>query len=75
MRDFVVECRPEPCRGLIPVRFGQPGQMHLVADVLDRWDGDDHRYFRVCTEDGAVYILRQDLRDDRWWIQFYQRAS
>jgi hypothetical protein len=47
--------------------------MREVVDVLDRWDGDDHHYFRVRAADGATYILRQDLADASWRLQFYRR--
>ena len=71
MADFVVECRSESRDGAVPARFGRPGHMREIVDVLDRWDGDDHRYFRVRGEDGATYILRQDLSDASWRLHFF----
>jgi hypothetical protein len=47
--------------------------MREVVDILDRWDGEDHRYFRVLGDDGSTYILRQDLADASWRLQFYRR--
>lgn len=47
--------------------------MREVTDILDRWDGEDHRYFRVRGDDGSTYILRQDLADASWRLQFYRR--
>ena len=74
MRDLVVECRLDPMRGPLPQRFGWPGRMHEVAEVLDCWDGDDHRYVRVRGVDGGQYILRQDLAGGRWELHSYRRA-
>ncbi len=71
--DFVVECRSEAGCAAIPVRFGRPGRMREVVDILDRWDGEDHRYFRVRGDDGSIYILCQDLADASWRLHFYRR--
>ncbi len=73
MAHLVVECHPESRRGELPVRFGSPGCMRGVAEVLDCWHGDGHRDFRVRGDDGALYILRHDLRVDRWQIHFFRR--
>jgi hypothetical protein len=73
--DFVVECRSEPRCAALPVRFGRPGRMREVVEILDRWDGEDHRYFRVLGDDGSTYILRQDLGDASWRVQFYRRGG
>jgi hypothetical protein len=37
-----------------------------VREVLDRWLGEDHRYFKVTGDDGNRYILRRDDYHDRW---------
>jgi len=71
--DFVVECRSEARCAAIPVRFGRPGRMREVVDILDCWDGEDHRYFRVRGDDGSTYILCQDLADASWRLRFYRR--
>jgi archaemetzincin len=46
-----------------------------VAEVLDRWHGIDHRYFKVRAMDGAVYILRHDTTADRWEITLFQQPG
>ena len=74
MLDLVVECRPDATGGQLPVRFGWPGRMSDVAETLDCWEGDDHRYYRVRTRDGAHFILRQDLGAGRWQLHFFRRA-
>ncbi|WP_373499669.1 hypothetical protein [Desulfococcus sp.] len=44
-----------------------------VAEIIDRWLGPDHRYFKVAGEDGGVYILRNDLANSSWELVFYSR--
>lgn len=75
MSDFVVECRSDSRTGRVPARFGWPGRMRAVAAVLDHWEGEQHRYFRVRTEDGAIYILRQDRAVDRWQNHFFEDGA
>ena len=38
----------------------------FVEEVLDTWQGPDHRYFKLKGDDGKVYILRQDTAAGRW---------
>lgn len=54
------------------VRVGD-GRME-VAEILDRWLGPDHRYFKVRDADGATYILRHDLVEDRWELELYEET-
>jgi len=37
-----------------------------VREIVDRWLGEDHAYFKVTGEDGVRYILRRDDRRDQW---------
>jgi len=37
-----------------------------VEEILDRWLGPDHRYFKVSADDGCAYILRHDTASDTW---------
>ena len=71
--SLIVESRPDPRRGELPLRFGWPGRMLRVNEVLDSWIGERHRDFRVIAEDRAVYILRHDLDEDTWRIHFFRQ--
>lgn len=76
--ELRVECedgRGAAGEGGEPVRFGRPGAMQEVVEVLDRWFGADHRYFRVRTADGAQYVLRHDERTDAWQIAFFEEEG
>ena len=61
MSRFLVESHAENW-GRVPTRFGRPGEMREVAEILDRWPGDDHCYFRVAADagTGAVYVYRNE---------------
>jgi len=44
----------------------------LVAEVLDRWTGADHCYFKVRGEDGNLYILRRDEAGRQWELTMFK---
>jgi len=49
-----------------PVAFHLGERRITVREVLDRWHGEDHAYFKLTGEDGTVYIIRQDRSSDIW---------
>lgn len=57
-----------------PQRFYLGERAVDVQEVLDRWLGPDHRYFKLIGNDGSTYILRQDTVADRWELTMYQRG-
>jgi hypothetical protein len=69
---FAVECERDPKRGEIPARFGWPGRMQRVVELIDRWEGDEDVYFRVRTDDASTYILRQNRDSGMWQIHFFR---
>ncbi len=73
MTGLVVELRPDPKRGSVPVRFGPPGGRQQEVDaVLDWWPGEGHRYFRVRVRDGSQFVLRQDLETGEWRMDWFR---
>jgi hypothetical protein len=52
-----------------PRRFELDGRWVEVVEVIDRWFGVDHRYFKVRGDDGAVYLLRYDNETERWELK------
>ncbi len=72
MSEFAVECRSDPQRGEVPVRFGWPGRMRVVAELIDCWEGNDEVYFRVRADDDATYILRRSRDSGSWEIHFFR---
>lgn len=70
--DIRVECRPNHTGEETPTHLMLDGRVLEVADVIDRWLAVDHRYFKVRTADGAIYILRHDALSQRWELVMFQ---
>ena len=45
-----------------------------VETIVDRWLSPDHRYFKCHGSDGDTYILRHDVRRDRWELTLFERG-
>ena len=73
--EFAVECRNDPQQGEVPVRFGWPGRMHSVLELIDRWEGDEEIYFRVRADDHSTYILRRNRDSGVWQIHFFREEK
>ena len=58
-----------------PRRLTLGGRTVEVVEVLDRWHGPDHRYFKVAGDDGATYILRHEPPSGSWWLTLYERGA
>jgi hypothetical protein len=55
-----------------PVAF-QLGERRIpVAEVVDRWQGEDHAYFKLIGEDGMRYLIRQDRGSDTWELILFE---
>jgi len=63
--------RAEP----VPLRFGPNGSEHEVAEILDRWPGEDHLYFKVRTTEDDLYILRFDTNGQEWEISVFKEGD
>ena len=61
-----VECYSGYRAGERPEAFWLNRRRIAVREVLDRWLGEDHAYFKVTGGDGVRYILRRDDRRDQW---------
>jgi hypothetical protein len=72
--EFRVESVPDARGYRVPARVGRAGFEQRVSEVLDRWPGRDHTYFRVCTEAGDVLILRHAQPEGSWELVFFERA-
>jgi hypothetical protein len=49
-----------------PLAFRLGERRIVVREIVDRWYGEDHAYFKLTGEDGALYILRQDRWRNGW---------
>lgn len=50
--------------------FLEPNPIEVEA-ILDRWQGPDHRYFKVKGQNHKLYILRYDQQADLWELFGY----
>lgn len=55
-----------------PREFILGGNKLKVIEIIDRWRDPECNYFRVRTQDNALYILKHDLNTDLWEIVFYR---
>jgi hypothetical protein len=58
-----------------PLRFHMGGKMREVVEILDRWYGEDHDYFKVRADDGGLYVLRYGRCEDGWELMQYSAAG
>ena len=49
-----------------PRRFTSADVTVEVVEIVDRWQGPDHRYFKVRGGDGSVHLLRRDEVAGMW---------
>jgi len=49
-----------------PVAFTFGEKACDVVEIIDRWYGVDHAYFKLRASDGNFYILRHRLDDEAW---------
>ena len=58
-----------------PRSFSLDGHIYEVREILDRWFGPDHSYFKVRANDGNTYLLKYSLDDDVWTLELYRQAG
>jgi len=46
-----------------------------VLELVDRWYGPDHRYYRCRADDGDTYVLRHDERTHTWDLAAFTAAG
>ncbi len=52
-----------------------PPRAYEVKEVLDQWYGPDYQCFKVLADDGNLYILRHDQREDTWTLDSFRSTS
>jgi hypothetical protein len=61
-----VECYSGHKSNERPVRFFLGDRELEVKELVDRWYGEDHEYFKLLADDGNTYILKFQRPGDRW---------
>jgi hypothetical protein len=49
-----------------PLAFTHEGSRRTVTEIVTRWYTETHCYFRLQTDDGQRYVLRQDVNKPIW---------
>jgi len=58
-----------------PVRFQLDEHEYAVREVLDQWYGPEETFFKVCADDGNLYILRHRHAGDEWTLEAFRRQG
>jgi len=67
-----VECYADETGEETPCRLQLDERTLEVAEAIDRWLALGHRYFKVRTVDGAIYIIRHDIPLQRWELVMFE---
>lgn len=52
-----------------PIDFTVRGRKLMVEQIMDRWYGVDHSYFKVLANDQKIYLIRYDQDEDLWTLE------
>lgn len=58
-----------------PTAFSIGSHTFKIDEIVDRWYGMDHAYFKVRVDDGNLYILRYDQAGDSWELIFMEASA
>ncbi|MBI3015069.1 MAG: hypothetical protein HYY65_08445 [Candidatus Tectomicrobia bacterium] len=53
-----------------PLRFSFGNRTYEVRRILDRWYGEDHRYFKVQADNEYIYLLKYNEAEDLWTLEW-----
>jgi hypothetical protein len=52
-----------------PLHFSLDGRKRVVQNLIDRWFGPEHDYFKLLADDGKVYLLKYERFRDLWFLE------
>ena len=59
-----------------PLSFTFDDRTLEVRDIIDRWYGVEHDYFKVLAGDGTVYLIRWNRLRDLWFlVRVYEKTG
>ncbi len=59
-----------------PLAFILDGKKLEVKDIVDRWYGQDHDYFKVVASDGKIYLIKWNRSLDVWLlVDIFERVG
>lgn len=56
-----------------PVSFRIRERVFEVKEILDRWYGEDHDYFKLRADDDHTYLIRYDRKSDEWELLMMEK--
>ncbi len=51
-----------------PLHFLVDGEDIKVREIVDRWYGEDHDFFKVVGDDGHTYVLKWHRSQGEWML-------
>ncbi|MGE5110388.1 MAG: hypothetical protein ACM3JB_06000 [Acidobacteriaceae bacterium] len=50
---------------------------YIVEEVVDQWYGPEHLFFKLCANDGNLYILRHEtsVPEGTWELVSFRQAG
>ena len=58
-----------------PTDFALGERILHVREVVDRWYGEEHAYFKLLADDGNLYLIRHDIVADEWELVLFEAVS
>jgi hypothetical protein len=60
-----------------PLRFQLNDHEYMVEEVVDRWHGPEHAFFKVRADDGNLYIIRHQtsVPDGDWELVSFRQTK
>ena len=52
-----------------PIDITVRGRKLRVEEIVDRWYGVDHSYFKILANDQKIYLIRYDQDEDLWTLE------
>ncbi len=52
-----------------PINLTVRGRKLLVEEIIDRWYGVDHSYFKILANDQKIYLIRYNQDEDLWTLE------
>lgn len=77
-QTLLVECYAGYKADERPLRFrarAKDSRTFEVEEILDQWYGIGYRCFKLRADDGNIYILRHEEKEDQWVLDSFRRAT
>lgn len=70
-----IDCCADHSMNEGPTLFSLMNRSYTVEEIIDRWYGAGVVYFKILANDGNIYLLKHDERQDWWDLVFYQNPE